>query len=86
MLNSSEFRSLQLTFLRTLVGFINEVSARWDLGPKPLGCLFMSALPLVFILVKDGVGERGRVGGGVERGRESGVSGLGGLRAEASRP
>ena len=59
MLNSSGFRSLQLTFLRTLVGFINEVSARWDLGTKPLGCLFMSALPLVFILVKDGVGERG---------------------------
>ena len=70
MLNSLGFRSFQLTFLRTLFGFINEVFARWDLDPKPLGCLFTPASLLVFILVKDGGGggEVGRAGGGVERG------------------
>lgn len=75
---SAKFFRISLTsinFPRTLFGFINEASAHWDLGPKPLGRIFMSALPLVFVLVKDGGGERGRAGGGVGRGRESGVSG-----------
>lgn len=48
MLNSSGFHSLQLTFLKTVFGFINEVFAL-----RQLGCLFMPALPLVFLLCEE---------------------------------
>ena len=62
MLNSSGFRSLQLTFLRTLFGFINEVFT---------GMPFYSSLAswaLVFILCEGWGLEGCRKGGGcIER-------------------
>lgn len=50
VLNSSAFLSLQLTFLGTLFGFINEVFAHQDFARRLLGCLFVPDSPLGFLL------------------------------------
>lgn len=69
VLNSSVFCSLQLTFLRTLFGFINEVSTGLPFNAS------LASWPLQTPWRLGAEGCEGRVGRGVERSRTSGVSG-----------